>query len=291
MVPDSPRKTLQHKNANHFRYSIINSPWFGPIRRAFEAFQTAQTYPLLSQEQFLDYLFENYIDIYQNMEWVTFQEFEVSKANWRGLQLPDGGFKFRLARVNVKPDPKFRNKLFDLRENITAETGWYPLVMGSRAQLSNTYIQRLRGIRSRQAPANYGFLLGNISGVRNVSKKMEKANGDGTTSELLGNAILLEGTKGSLLLDTGFAVDLENIGRPRAIFLSHLHQDHTGGFWEALEKLNSFTILSDATLAYLFSRSHQSHEQLDKLLMNAYVIDSADYCSVSEPVRQSREKS
>ncbi len=277
MASETVRKIFQHQNANHFKYQKVTAPWFGPIKRAFEALQNVQNNPLLSEEQFLDYIFENHFDIYQNMEWLTFQEFHVKETQWRKLELPAEGFKFRLARVNVRPDPKYRNKLFDIREKIAADTGWYPLVMGSRAQLSNAYIQRLRGIRARQVPANYGFLLGNLCGVRNVSKKIEKTNGDGTSSDLIGTAILLEGTKGSLLLDTGFAVDFETIGRPRAIFLSHLHQDHTGGYWEALQKLNSFTMLSDATLAYLFNKSNLSHEQLDKFLTSVYVIDSADY--------------
>lgn len=277
MATETSKITLQHKSANHFRYTRVNSAWFGPVRRAFEAFQKAQTYPYFSEEQFLDYILENYVDIYQNMEWITFQSFEIKQSQWKGLKIPEGGFQFRLARVNIKPDPKLRDKLFEMREKITADTGWYPLVMGSRAQISPAYVQRLRGINLRRIPANYGFILGNIVGVRNVSKKVERKNLDGTATELFGNSILLEGTKGSLLLDTGFAVDLEKIGHPRAIFLSHLHQDHIGGFWEALEKLNTFTILSDATLAYLFNTPNRSHAQLDRLLMNAYVIDASDY--------------
>ena len=45
-------------------------------------------------------------------------------------------FNFRLAVTYTKPLPEIRDKLFEIREKVTCDTGWYPLVMGSRALIS-----------------------------------------------------------------------------------------------------------------------------------------------------------
>jgi hypothetical protein len=131
MTLRTSNKTFTHNSSLHFRYQKLNKPWYGPIKKAFEAFQKAQQYPSFSEEQFLDYLDKNYPDIYQKLEWVTFQSFHIRKSEWRGLQLPADGFKFQLARANIMPDPKIRRKLFEQREKITAETGWLCWLLGS----------------------------------------------------------------------------------------------------------------------------------------------------------------
>ncbi len=93
----------------------------------------------------------------------------------------------------------------------------------------------------------------------------------------MGNAILLEGSRGNILLDTGFDTEVANLSKLRAVFLSHLHGDHIGGFINVLDRFTPFTLLSDATLAYLYETVLAQHPLRQKLLHNAYVLDAPSY--------------
>lgn len=272
---NSESRAYTYKKATHFRYSLRNTPWFGPRKKAYSALAAYTLENIHSEFEYLNFLENKYPDIYDKLEWVTFHTFKADQSYDKSLPIPPEGFEFRLAITNIEPFPKIRKKMYELRDQITSLTGWYPLVHGSRAGISRpSYAERLSNIYSRKQASNYGFILGKFIGVKNVSKDIERKNHDGTTSVKYGNAILLEGSKGSILLDTGFAVDLERIGRPRALFLSHIHGDHSGGFLKAAEFLNCFYILSEPTLAYLLYNNDLSPTKTNKLLENTYLVDN-----------------
>ena len=138
MSPDNQLRIGKH---NHISYDVNQRYWSGPTARAFEAFTNTQPQSRLSEIEYLDHLQSNFADFYMSIEWVTFQRGRCSRqkreSNHQDLWL---------ALTYTKPNPKHRDELFNVREQITANTGWYPLVLGSRATLSGPEYQGIRSL-------------------------------------------------------------------------------------------------------------------------------------------------
>lgn len=266
----SAAKTYTHRKATHFKYSLAAKPWDGPVRRAIEALTQAQPEQIMSEEGFLDHLQTHYAEYYQGLDWVTFSRFAPPGASWLGQKLPSPGFELRLALIYLEPDPKLRTGLFGLRQQITSETGWYPLVQGKRAATERPNYKPFLPRPSEYGPNNrIEFALGELRSLRNVSVDVMGNNGNPKK----GNTFLVEGSLGSLLMDTGFAVDLNSTKNTRAVFLSHFHGDHASGLWPLVEQSNAPIILSEATLTYLCQKEGVSNPLVKKLIRNAHIIE------------------
>jgi glyoxylase-like metal-dependent hydrolase (beta-lactamase superfamily II) len=113
------------------------------------------------------------------------------------------------------------------------------------------------------------FALGELKTIRNVSVDIVGSNGNPRK----GNAFLVVGSLGSLLMDTGFAVDPISTKNTRAVFLSHFHGDHTSGLWQFVEQSNAPIILSEATLTYLCQKEGLANPLVKKLIRNAHIIE------------------
>lgn len=263
-------RILTHHNATHFKYSLAARPWDGPVRRAIEALTQAQPDQIMSVEGFLDHFKTHYAEYYKGLDWVTFSQFTPQGTSWMGQKLPFPGFEMRLALIYLQPDPKLRTGLFQLRQQITSETGWYPLVQGKRAATERPNYKRFLPRSFEYGPSNRNeFALGELISMRNVSVDVSGDNGNPKK----GNAFLVEGSLGSLLMDTGFAVDLTSTQNAQAVFLSHFHGDHAGGLWQFVEQSNAPIILSEATLTYLCQKKGVSTPLAKKLIRNAHIIE------------------
>lgn len=115
----------RHRKVNHFFYEKVSKPYFGPRSMARRALSKTKGHSL-TEEEFLDYLADRHPAAYDKLEWVRFHQFE-----WKGSEPKT---TYRLAIISSAPDPVVRDFLFAFREEITTQTGWYPLVQGSRAK-------------------------------------------------------------------------------------------------------------------------------------------------------------
>src|SRR5262245_42039110 len=112
----SGNRTHHHQHGTHFRFEKVSSHILGPLRLAREALNRANAVPL-SEEGFLDHLFLHYPAMYDALEWVRFHTFPPLDTKSR----PN---PYRIAEINLAPDPRIRDALFEQRQSITAATGW-----------------------------------------------------------------------------------------------------------------------------------------------------------------------
>lgn len=254
----------KHKGAKHFLFEKSTKPYFGPWKNAIAALEKVNI-EAFSELEFLDFIKSNYKDVYDNIEWIRFHDFF-----WRGKKkhkiVPNSNFRFRMAIFNIRPLPFARDYLYEVREEITRKTGWYPLVQGSRANIHNPpylrWKQKLPYIEKIDCD------IGTIKGVYDAS------------SDNSGNCILLEGDMGQILFDTGFNVDQTKIKDLKMVFLSHFHKDHSGGIWSILDNLRVPVLLSGSSLAYLWDLKGIHLDQKLRLLQNAVVIDGPFYSNL-----------
>jgi glyoxylase-like metal-dependent hydrolase (beta-lactamase superfamily II) len=223
-----------HNNAQHFRYEKTTRPFHGSLRRATIAL-TGLSSPPTSEEQFLDVIRDEYPHYYVQIEWVKFHQFA-------GYGKQQGVF-YRLAVVNLQPDPVVREDFFIDREEITRRTGWYPLIQGSRAKFYDTPYRDVE----RAARGRTELSLPPLGSLRRL---MPIAASDDE-----GNSFLVTGDQGTILLDCGMHGHTmpEDIS---TIFLSHFHRDHAGGVWPQIDEKDVPIILSQASLNYLCSIHH-----------------------------------
>jgi len=208
---------------------------------------------------FLDYLADTYPVLYYQLIHVNFYCFRGP----RGRQLPNNR-EFHIAVMHVRPDPEVRDALFQRREEITQVTGWYPLVMGSRAQV---LIERSRLLRMK---GDLGKEIENIQ-VGTFEKILSVAKTDG---DKFGNAFLLQGNRGSIILDTGYQLVTPLPDDLKCTFVSHFHKDHSEGLTEVLDS-NHPVLLSETTLRSLNVRFSNSPRNRANLLNNSLVIEQA----------------
>lgn len=253
---------FRHKEAYHFFYEKVDKPYFGPWQRAINALLKVDKDPF-TEEQYLDFIKEKYPRIYDSLECVRFYDFTWQREN---KKVPYRGFRFRLAVTYIRPYPEIRDLLFEMREYVTKNTGWYPLVQGSLAKISQpNYIY----LRHRHKINN--TFVGFDTDIGKLLKIVDVSNNDGV------NSLLLEGMNGSILFDTGFGVNMTNIDGIRAVCLSHFHKDHSFGLWEILNDIKGPVVLSETSLTYLISLSGVGLEQKKLLLEKALVIESPKF--------------
>lgn len=223
-----------HNNARHFRYEKTTRPFHGSLRRATIVL-TGLTTPPVSEEQFLDLIRDEYPRYYAQIEWVKFHQF-AGYGKQRDVF-------YRLAVVNLQPDPVVRETFFQDREEITRRTGWYPLIQGSRAKFYDTPYRDVERAARERAEAS-------LPPLGTLRRLMPIAASDDE-----GNSFLVTGDQGTILLDCGMRGHTvpEDVS---TIFLSHFHRDHAGGVWLQIDEKDVPMILSQASLNYLCSIHH-----------------------------------
>lgn len=250
----------RYKKALHFFYEKSNRPFFGPWTKAYEALQKVKIQPAL-EEEYLEYIEKEVPDIYEMIEWVRFHNFTWKEKGSKKRAF--NNFNFRLAVTYTKPLPEIRDKLFEIREKVTCDTGWYPLVMGSRALISKPkYRIMQKKLRIMPRFKNIDTFIGKLKSIRDISNCHES------------NCFLLNGTEGSILFDTGFGINYNGIENLKTVFLSHFHKDHTYGIWDLIEKKQVPIVLSEVTLTYLLSLKIINLEAKKTLLEQACVLES-----------------
>ena len=249
----------KHNEATHFRYEVSTWPWFGPWEKAISALQQVSVVPL-TEDQYLDYIKSKHPNVYQSIEWVRFHRFK-----WKGKRktnLPRSKhFEFRLAVTNLQPVNGVRDYLYSIREQITKDTGWYPVVQGNRAWIHAPPFRKLQKPRRQKSIAKVDLEIGELRGIRDLFP----LGG--------GNSLLLEGTRGNVLLDTGFHVDAKALANVKLVFLSHFHKDHSGGLRTVLSHSRIPVLLSETSLTYLFGLDEVPQAEKEQLAQRSFVLE------------------
>jgi glyoxylase-like metal-dependent hydrolase (beta-lactamase superfamily II) len=253
--------SFAHNEASHFRYEKISIPWHGPIKRAKQALLSCTENPL-SHEKYLDYLKREYPKIYMKLEWIQFYQFKPSLNHQRKLPL---GFEYRLAVTYLKPEPAIRGELYKQRESITQSTGWYPLTMGSKAKLTipSHHFPKVISADSDSEEDRVAD-IGEIIKIKDVASTTE------------GNSILLKGSLGSILFDTGYGVFMDELEDLQGICISHFHKDHSSGIWEVFETLYDYDFpvyLSEPTIRYLWQKKNKEPAARKRLLRASRIVE------------------
>lgn len=232
-------------------YEIKHKPLFASMKRAKTALLKAKNEPLTIPD-FFSYLEERYGELSEHIEYVTFYDYTNLIDN----------VKYHIAYIYTAPSLMLRDLLFDEREDITKDTGWYPMVSGSRANFTTIKIEesyRFWKIVKHKPPYVH---LGKPLSLRNVA------------TDISSTAILFKCENGNILFDTGFGVDEDVIDSINFVFLSHFHRDHSGGVFELLRIRNIPIILSSITLEYLLNLKGIEPIERQRLLNNAVLIES-----------------
>jgi hypothetical protein len=237
--------TKKHKSG--LFYETTNRPFFGPKQRAIIELNKFKGTPK-SESEFIDYLQENYKTDFSKIEWIRFHDFKDKSFDDRKFE-----HIMRLAIFNVSPSISARQIFFEEREDITVNTGWYPLVMGERANFRMSSIKRL----SYKNPIES---IGNLIGFKPISN----SDKDGISFEL-------EGSQGKYLFDFGYSGS--NKGDYKAFFLTHSHSDHSNGFNNTLlnNSLDIPTLCSKPNASFLAYR--RNFNPNTKSYQNIFHID------------------
>jgi hypothetical protein len=185
--------------------------------------------------------------MFSNIEWIRFHEFQD-----KTFETSKSDKIMRIAILNIAPDIKSRDIFFNDRIEITKQTGWYPLVMGSRISFRLPKIKRL----------NDKTIL-SIGEIKNF-KVISNSDTDGISFELVGK-------KGKYLFDFGYKGVTTN--DYLAYFLSHTHSDHSGGLIGTIKNTSNNTPIVSSKIvasyvATILSKNHQT-----KNYKNIYHID------------------
>lgn len=241
----------------HFGYEIRYTPWFGPLARAKTALEKVDV-PSCAEIEFLDFIREMYSRPFSNLTHVQFYIFPAVGKRKMANQT-----EYHIAVIYLGPDPESRQVLYDRRVEITQTTGWYPLVMGTRA---TPIISRDK--LKRHATLGYDQLRQIQTGKLRLLRSVAEYE----NSSSAGNAFVVEGETGSILFDTGFRINRRLPSNLNAVVLTHFHADHAGGIEDVLP-LEVPVLLTEPTLRQLYDRFKKDPKRRRDLLQNALVIE------------------
>lgn len=207
-------------------YEVLNKPYFGSTKRAKAALAKARV-PEIPPKEFVRTLRKKYRRHFLGVQKIRFFRWEDKIGRWR------------LAILNTIPNPQVRDELFALREEITALTGWYPVVQGAYAEIA-----KLPVAKSLFFGGDYRakYHLGDLGHLRPLAFGNEE-----------GTSFLLEGKHRSICLDFGHGgmAGVAQTGTGFG-FLSHFHSDHSGGLHEFLNRSSANVLMSLGTYSHLY---------------------------------------
>jgi hypothetical protein len=227
--------------------------YHGPRKRMREFLQK---YPLseheiFRQEQVIDFLVTIYSRYIQAIMKVKFYKI-VDETSTKPLH-----FFIIWCNYNVEA----REELYQRCEEITASTGWYPVITGHRAfhhqrQFLDYIDNGLKKAMNKSAIERLPG-LGKYIGIVNLDSG-------------LGTSILVKTTTYDLILDTGMPDDKLKIEEFREtarkwIFISHSHKDHTGGMNRFVKNKNYIIAISPISLE-LFLNAIADYEDISSYL-------------------------
>lgn len=232
-------------------YEVKNKPLFASMKRAKTALLKEHA-KACSIDSFFAYMEKRYGVDSECIEYITFYDYVFDSE----------AFHYNIAYIYTTPSLKMRDILFEDREEITKDTGWYPMVSGSRANFTSIKIAesyKYWNIVRHKPPYVH---LGKPISIKSVA------------CDISSTALMLKCEKGNILLDTGFEVEEDNISDVDFIFMSHFHRDHSGGLYGFLKKREVPVILSGITLGYLLNLRGIDVDDKRRLLKNAVLIES-----------------
>jgi hypothetical protein len=259
MIAHGPRK---HRESVHFQYEIV-SRQFPVTSKARKALRLVTRDPLLP-EKFLDYIMTHYSEVYQNLEWVRFNE-TLSERD---------GKTMRLAIVNLTPNPVCRDYLYNVREEVASQTGWYPIVQGSRAVFAEVPAAPRQSLTALKSRLESNGRLGHLQRLIPLCSSSENGSG-----------FILEGSAGRVLMDFGMKWPSTSPGAFMVRLLTHLHGDHSRGIWDAIDQDDSPIILSRPSMAYLTSLQEVHPDAKRKLIYRAFFAEDAQSIVMADDCR------
>jgi glyoxylase-like metal-dependent hydrolase (beta-lactamase superfamily II) len=178
--------------------------------------------------------------------------------------------EIRVLFVWTENDARARLMLFDLAAEITATTGWYPMITGRFGWVfGGETNQRLK--MSQRAPDMWPTELGPPGRLVDLTDQGRGAE-EGVRFELVCE-------QGSLLLDVGTLPSpklLEAADRANLIVISHSHRDHAGAqaIASVLERCEAPLLMSELTLSQLLSATayFASAKTADRLAARSHVL-------------------
>lgn len=245
--------------SSKIEYKVTTKPFFGSLKNAEKALLKASRYTI-SHDEFLTVLEKSYSTYLNDIEFVNFYDFA-----WTFNDRYTRNMNFKLAMIYTAPNAKLRDKLFAERDNITLHTGWYPYVVGSRANVISALHRAFKEENGIDSCKIEPFRLGKPLSIMDVSNNPAV------------NAVLLECLNGSILFDTGFGVNLPSECNLKAICISHFHSDHCGGLFELLKTHSVPVLITETTLDYLLVLPNISYEDKLNLCANAVVLEQLIY--------------
>jgi hypothetical protein len=240
-----------------------NKPWFGPKARAKQLLKHGKK-PHVSPSKFLANLQDKLKNFEGPILGVRFIDYVDLKTD----------FHYTIALCWLDNDPIVREFLYSQADEITRETGWYPLVAGERlsSSLWNTELEKELSVsvpldRSRE------FASASITGFRNAAGHEN------------GSSIRLDLDNGqSILLDAGLPNSVAlRTEKSQTVLISHTHLDHFGGVLHSLPGKHNF-LMSHSTskvAALKFRRWYESH------LKDIQVVDEGDSFTIARGVQVS----
>jgi glyoxylase-like metal-dependent hydrolase (beta-lactamase superfamily II) len=196
-------------------YQLSSGPWFGPQKRGRELLRNSlRQVEAIAPDDFIRYLKSRLAACAASIEWITFFKYRERR--------PAPAWELRFAVCNTLPRYEARQLLYRDAARIVDATGWYPLVMGRRIRqrrpLPMPQIRRLGTLRRMMNSIRLGEIIEIRAGAPDSS----------------GSSILLQFDHNVVLLDFGFRCDLSAGPVPRVAFLTHSHEDHSGGIKGAM---------------------------------------------------------
>jgi len=231
-------------------YEIRNKPLFASMKWANKALSKEHA-AACDIKEFFDYLERRYGKDTLYIQYVTFYDYTFHEKNKR----------YHIAYIYTAPSLKIRDLIFDERDEITIDTGWYPMVSGARAnftKIKNSNSNKYWDEINHKPPH---VQLGKPMSIRNAA------------CDISSTALLLKCENGSILLDTGFEVEKDIIEEINFIVISHFHRDHTGGLYGFLSQREVPVILSGITLKYLLNLKSVKSTDKERLIKNAVLIE------------------
>ena len=225
---------LVYEFSDSLSYDVTEMHFMGSKRHDRLA-KKSRPFDPVEPQRLIEYLANHITEHFKNLDWLRFHSLD-------GIVI-----------LYVLPSPQSRKVFYDNRLEILAATGWYPAIMGDRADFNLILPQKKE-------------LKGNLRGIGSLLGFKVNHNEEGA-----GVSFELEGTQGTYLFDFGYHGSTNS--KISAVFLSHTHEDHSGGLLETIQNRSySFPIICSKPSA-LYIRDLLKRKSIDYEGQNIIYIE------------------